>query len=271
MSKHLRVFYLTIASAVWILQIFTQAHPQDIIATIKVDKRLPDTVEITGKFTDQDMRRRGRNISFVLERAGITGLGSRISDVRLFGPDREPVGNRRMIEGEYLADSDYTAFSYNVAVRRTERASSAAHVSSLGADAAVIMLGDLLPQFDMDSKISAQVDFELPSGWKVYSSERPSAGYRFTTSDANKAVFFAGTDWHDRRIEGTPISLAVFGQRHFSNDEAAQMAGEIYREYKRIFRADPASKIQVAIGSPSNGARPGDWYAETRGASVTIM
>jgi hypothetical protein len=271
MSKHLRVFYLTIASAAWTLQIFTQAYPQDIIATVKVDKRLPDTIEITGKFTDPGMRRRGRNISFALERAGITGLGSRISDVRLFGPAWEPVGSRRMMEGEYLADADYTAFSYKVTVRHDERASALAHVSSLGADAAVIMLGDLFPQFDIDSKSSAQVDFELPAGWKVYSSERSSAGYGFTTSDANKAVFFAGTEWHDQKIEGTPVSLAVFGERHFSNDEAAQMASEIYREYKRIFGADPTSKIQIAIGSPSNGARPGDWYAETRGSSVTIM
>ena len=131
MSKHFRLFYLTIASAVWTLQIFTQAYSQDIIATIKVDKRLPDTIEITGKFTDPGLRRRGRNISFALERAGITGLGSRISDVRLFGPAWEPVGSRRMMEGEYLADADYTAFSYKVTVRHDERASAAATTSLL--------------------------------------------------------------------------------------------------------------------------------------------
>src|SRR5688572_28098797 len=116
MSKQVRVFYLTIASAVWILQIFTQVGAQDIVATVKVAKRLPQTVEINGRFSETGKPIQHLNLSFLLDYAGIRDLGGRVTDVRLFDVAGKPVSNRRMIEGEYLADGDYSAFSYNVSV-----------------------------------------------------------------------------------------------------------------------------------------------------------
>lgn len=271
MSKQHRLFYLTIVSATWILQIFTQASAQDVTATIKLDKRLPEAVEITGRFTDSGLKKRGRNLSFVLDHAGIQGLGARIGDIRLFDGGGRLVANRKMIDGEYLAEGDFSAFVYTVSVQRNKRPSAAAHVSWVSDDSGVLMLGDLIPRVAGDSKISAKVNLSLPQGWEVHSSSALVDENNFVVADVVKAVFFIGNGWRNVPVDGAPISFAIYGERHYSDAEAVQMVREIYADYRKMFDRDPASKIQISIGSLPNTGRPGEWYAETRGTTVTIV
>jgi hypothetical protein len=270
MSKQIRVFYLTFSLAVLVLQIFTNASAQDIIATVKVDKRLPQAVEIIGRFSDSGIKKRGRNLSFLLDYAGVQGLGGRISEVKLFGSDGHIVASRRMIDGEYVASDDYSAFSYKASAEPT-KTSALAHVSWISDDSGILMFGDLFPQFSSESKVSAKVQFDLPTGWEVQSSEAFSGRNVFETNDIEHAVFFVGADWRNHLVEGIPASVAITGEREFSDDEAAQSVREIYLEYRKIFGGDPAAKMQIAVAPLSENSQTGQWYAETRGTTVTIV
>lgn len=49
------------------------------------------------------------------------------------------------------------------------------------------------------------------------------------------------------------------------------MAGEIYREYRKIFGAEPATDAQIVIAKFPTASIPGTWEAETRGRTVTII
>ena len=270
MSKQVQIFYLTIASAVLVLQIFTNASAQDIIATIKVDKRLPQAVEINGRFSDTGLKKRGRNLSFLLDYAGVLDLGGRISEVKLLESDGRVVASRRMIDGEYLASEGYSAFSYKVSVQPT-KISGLAHVSWISDDSGILMFGDLFPQFSSENKVSARVQLDLPTGWDVQSSEAFSGRNAFETNDIEHAVVFVGTDWRNHLVEGIPVSVAISNERQFSDEEAAQFVREIYLEYQKIFAGDPASKTQIVVAPIGDSSQTGQWYAETRGTTVTIV
>ena len=271
MSKQLPLFYLTLASVVWILQIFTQAAGQDVFATVKVDERLSQRVKITGTFTDSAQAGLGRNLSFLSEYAGIQGLGSRISEVSLFDGAGRAVANRRMIDGEYLADRDFSRAAYEVAVRPPSRPSASAHISWIDGDAGVLMFGDLFPRLSSGKVLGTSIKFDVPPTWTIQSSEASAGKNTFLTLDLTKAVFFVGATWRELQVPDTPVRLAIEGERHVSDEEAAAMVREIYSVYRGLFGGHPAMRLQIGIARLPGSSQPGEWYAETRGTTVTIV
>lgn len=267
MSKHHPAFYLIIVAAALNLQFFTIAHAQVFEAAVKIDQG-GRTAQIKGKFSGATSE---RNLSFLLSTAGVEKLAGRISDISLRGQSGSRVGFKKLIDGEYLAESGIAAWEYTVDLSPPKNDDAAAHVSWVSGERGVLMLDDLLPQMGNDGPRSGKIRFELPDQWSIISSERRIENNSFEISDSGRAVFVVGRDWTNRQVDSAPVEIAISGEWHFSDEEAGQMAAEIYDVYRKMFGRDPAAKMQVAIAKFPNPVGPGQWQAETRGNTVTII
>jgi hypothetical protein len=267
MSKHHRTFYLIIFAAALNLQLFTNARAQACDAVVKVDEA-GKSARIWGIFSGPPNK---RNLSFLPSIAGVERLGERISNVSIIGTAGGAVGFRKLTDGEFLAEDDIRSWEYTIDLSPPKKDGAAAHVSWTSGDRGVLMLDDLLPQSGKDGDRPGRVNFELPAGWSVISSEKRIEGTCFEILDPERAVFFVGTGWRSKKASDVPIELAISGEWLFSDQEAAEMAAEIYSAYRKMFGDDPVSGMQVAITKFPNDVRHGQWQAETRGHTVTII
>ena len=269
MSKYFRSFLLIFAAFLQILQFFTNSDAQDVEATIKIDANSPSVARVEGRFVKE---RASKNLSFILDYAGITGLGERVSNVRLLGGDKKPVAFRRMIAGEYLADDDFRSWSYAVNLLPVAKQSAAAHLSWLGKDGGVIMLDDLLPQLGK-GKPSLKLTFDLPPGWKILVAERRVAPASFEIDNVEKAVFYIGSDRREKDLSSGNIRLKlnISGDWLFSDEEAAAIAASIFKEYERVFGPAPATDFRIGISKFQIPVSVGNWEADTRGRSITLV
>jgi len=268
MSKYFRSFLLIFAAFVQILQFFTKTDAQDIEAMIKIAANSGTLANVEGRFVKEHV---GKNMPFALDSAGISGLGERISDVR-FARDGKTIAFRQIVAGEYLAESDFLAWSYKVDLTSNKKWSAAAHLSWLAKDGGVIMLDDLLPQFG-NWRGSLKLTFDLPLGWKILTTERRVAPGLFEIDNIQKAIFYIGSDRREKDLSSGNVllKLNMSGDWLFSDEEAAAMAMSIFKEYERLFGMAPATELQIGISKFQNPVSVGNWEAETRGRNVTIV
>lgn len=279
MSKTSRTILLISAAAVLILQFFTFAEGKDIEVRIKISADSPTTVEVEGKFLSLTPRKNPRNLSFPNEYGSATGLAERISNVELSDRDGHPVTYKRFIAGEYVADADFANWKYRVDLTPPKQQSAAVHVSWIKGDVGLLMLDDLLPQ-GSGEKISAAVKVSLPTGWSTSASEPstsftpllPSGGtYYF--EDIEKASLVVARNLREKPLlfNDLFIKLATSDEWQFSDDEAANLATEIYKKYAKIFGSLPNKFVQIAIMKFPVDVAIGNWEADTRGNSITIL
>src|SRR5687768_8291972 len=105
MSKPGRLFYVLFVAPYLCLQIFTNGAGQALEAVITVHPETP-VIDVKGRFIDTSAIKNPRNFSFARDAAGVGGLGGRIRAVELVGSNGEPIGYRKLIDGEFLADAD---------------------------------------------------------------------------------------------------------------------------------------------------------------------
>ena len=80
--------------------------------------------------------------------AGVLNLGSRIDAVKLFDAAGKEVANRKIAPGQFQASAPATRFRYEVNLAAPVRAADAARVSWVSAERGLLMLRDLLPEWD---------------------------------------------------------------------------------------------------------------------------
>ena len=133
------------------------------------------------------------------------------------------------------------------------------------------MLDDLLPQLPKGG--SARITFELPAGWEIFSAESRNTGTEFETKHAARSVFAVGRGWRKRTITSgrSAVDLLIRGEWNFTDEDLAQMAGEVFGEYRKNLGSEPAEKMQIVISRFPSGAAHGTWQAETRGNNVLIL
>jgi hypothetical protein len=267
MSKLYRIFYLIIFTAALNLQFFTNAQAQAFEAVVRIDQD-GKRAEVKGKSFGEESK---RTLSFLLSVAGTGGLGRRISNVKVSAPDGSAIAFKKLIDGEFLAESDIKSWEYYVDLAPPKSDGAAAHISWVSDGRGVLMLDDLLPQMEKGRACSGKVSLELPSGWGVLASEKRIGGNKFEVADAERAVFFIGRDWRSVPVREFPVEIAISGGWLFSDEDAAQMSAEIYGVYRKIFGRDPAGRIQIALTKFPNAVTPGQWQAETRGSTVTVV
>jgi predicted metalloprotease with PDZ domain len=224
---------------------------------------------VSGRFLQPDPAR--KNLSFLRESAGIDGLGERISDVKLETSEGMAVAFKRLIPGEYLAESGFDVWSYKFDLKANKRPSAAAHVSWVNDSTGVLMLDDLLPQFGASGNPrTAKVILNPPAGWKIWTTEKNSDRNVFDAADIEKAVFIIGKDFREVKTSNPSLNLIILGQWQFADSDAADIAGEIYSNYIKLFGTAPSSP-QIALLKFPQTVQPGEWEADTHGQTVTVI
>ena len=132
------------------------------------------------------------------------------------------------------------------------------------------MLDDLLPQISTNSQsFAAKIKIELPTGWRVISSEKVVGENVFEVENVAKAIFVVGKNWRETKTAN--LNLTISGEWRFEDAAAAQIADEIYREYVKLFGEIPNGKPQIVLARLPKDAKFGRWEAETRGRTLTIF
>ncbi len=270
-SKILRSIPLIFAVSVQILQFFTNAGAQDVEIRVKIEVDQPAIAVIDGIFKTDRPVKSAKSLSFLMSYAGIDGLGERVSELLLMDKNGKSVESRRLIAGEYLAESEFRSWSYKFSLEPHTNATAAAHLSWIADERGVIMLDDLLPQ--LGARTSARITFELPSGWTISSAAAGGGSGRFDTPDIEKTVFYLGRQRREKELEvgNSRLRLGISGQWQFTDEEAAAMAASVFREYMRIFGSVPDGDFIINIAKFPSATGFGRWEADTRGASVTII
>ncbi|MEO7659400.1 MAG: hypothetical protein ABIV48_07275 [Pyrinomonadaceae bacterium] len=270
-SKILRSIPLIFGVSVQILQFFTNAGAQDLEIRVKIEADQPANARVGGIFKTARTIKSAKNMSFLMSYAGIAGLGERVSEMRLADKNGLSVESKRLIAGEYLAESEFRSWSYKFSLEPLSNAAAAAHLSWIADERGVIMLDDLLPQ--LGPRTSARVSFELPAGWTVSSVAEGNGAGVFDTPDIEKAVFYLGRQRREKELEvgKSRLKLGISGAWRFTDDEAATMAASVFREYTRIFGSAPDGDFIIDISKFPSATGFGRWEADTRGSSVTIV
>jgi hypothetical protein len=270
MNYQKKTAYQIIAPLFLVLQIFTNGFARD--ATFEVDlTRGAALVRIKGSFTEESEVTNRKNLAFLNSIGGANELGKRILEVRLFDRTGRPVEVKRFADGEYVAARDYHAWEYTIDLTPSRNNSAAAHISWVNAENGILMTDDLLPQFIANARsASADVTLKPPTDWKSFSAESNSPNSGVHIDEISKGIIFVGKSFREKSVKSN-VDLMISGTWHFTDDEASQMAGEIFQEYTRIFGAAPAKPVRIAIMKFPGTMNHGVWEAETRGRNVTLL
>jgi hypothetical protein len=265
MSKNSRSILPILAAFFVILQFFARASGQSVQATIRIDPGQGTVVQTSGK-----IRTKSRNLSFLRALAGAGKLGERVSEVSLFDAGGSPVTYKKFVAGEYVADSEFSTWSYTIDLTPPSNRTGAANVSWLTTRGGILMLDDLLPQF---AAKDGRVTLDVPSGWRAFSQNRRAPGNEFETNDVSKSVIFVGRDLLEMPFSalGTQMSIFLDGEWNFTSSEAVAATKEVYSEYWKLFGSSPQNEIYIAVLRFPSTVAVGNWEADTRGSTVTIL
>lgn len=270
MSKIFSSFLPVFAAFLLILQFFTLSDAQDIMATIKikVDRRI--TAEIIGTFAPDLVKKHPRNFSILNEYAGSSGLAGRFSNVKLYERSGDLLPHKSFNLSELVTERDIGKFSYTVDLTPLPTPAAAAHISWAQQSAGILMLDDLLPQ---QVGKTAHIKVEIPDGWSLSSSERLIGSQEFDVANLEKAVLYIGTGRREKSLAvgDSKMRLSISGEWFFSDEDAEQIATSIFAQYTKIFGSFPPTDVNIAILKFPTPVNTGNWEADTRGRSVTIV
>ena len=255
-----------------ILLFFRYVSAQQIEVKVRLASISPAVVQVEGRFLQSNINH--KNWVFLRSFAGVENLGERISNLNLRDVQGKTILSKKLIEGEYLADSEASNWDYliNIDSRLNEKA--AAHISWLKNEQGILMTGDLLPQFEAGGlPVSAKITFELPADWKISSSEKPSAANTYDITDIDKAVFVIGKNRREiKKADGkNTFNFVISGEWNFSDEEASKMAEHIFAEYRNSFGAPASPNIQVLLFHFPKEVKFGRWEADTRGSTSMVF
>lgn len=259
------------AAVFFLLGTNSAVFAQDLDIKITVDSSDPTLIQVEGKFL-KESGLQNHNWVFRKTYANTRGLAERIRDLELYDAQGQPIKTKKFAAGEFLAETRSKSFKYSVDLGLTHVDSAAAHVSWIEGSHGLVMLNDLLPQFD-DIKLAARIIFELPVGWKVTASEKISNDGAFLVEDTKNAVFLVGNGWRELNSDKALGGVKIFslGQWQFEDAEIVEMANGLVSEYSRLFKTKAIAGINIFLLPFPKPTPPGRWQAETRGRNITII
>ena len=259
MSKHLSAVLVALPL---ILQIFNNSFGQKSEIEITIDAATASAA-IQGRTTDAT----SRNFSILREYAGTPNLAARVSNIILEDNLGRSVAFKQFIPGEYVAESDFSSWRYLMKLAPSAFASSAAHTSWIGSDSALLFAQDLLPTFVTARGASTLVKVNAPPGWQVFGdlsagSQPASSGAMFLSKSA-RVIDISPSD--------SSLRMVVTGEWKFTDQQAAAFFKEIYGEYSKLFGGSPTKAANLFLVPFPTKVAPGDWEADTRGNTVTVV
>jgi predicted metalloprotease with PDZ domain len=210
-----------------------------------------------------------RELRFLTQFGSVTKLDQRVSGIELFSNKGETVASHLVSPGQWVAESDFIAWRYRVNITQSNDRFASAHVTWANNDSSMIALGDLLPQ----GLKSARVSVSVPSNWRLFPGASAENSYVFELGSVEKVVFHAGRTLRRStfRSGGCDVELGIAGDWYFTDAEVAQIAESIVTSYSQVLGGIPARKIQIAIRPFPFEVPRGQWEADSRGSSISIM
>jgi predicted metalloprotease with PDZ domain len=262
MSKPLKTISLTFAVFVLILQFFYNSYGQIVEIKINLDKT--ETV-ISGKLDNSVPQ---KNLWFLQNYAGQVNLTERFSEISLHNQNGRIIEYKQLADGEFLAQNDFQTFNYKAKLTAINP-TAMAHVSWLDGEQGILMLGDLIPQFG--GKVSAKITFGLPKDWRVVSSETKTDENSFLVENVENAIFYIGKNVRELNTGNNKLNFSLSGEFLFKDEDAAQMASEIFADYENLFGGISPNRKQILLVRYPKDVKFGRWEAETRGSTVMIL
>lgn len=264
MSKTFCSILPILAVILQILHFFTNAAAQDVEATMSVRTDSRAQADISWKIAPADPTRR---LWFLDEYGGVKDLAKRYYPrVAIYDLQDLLVASQPSDVLDQIDRSRGGRFRHWVYLAPLASATAAAHISWVNGDRGVLMPDDLLPQ---GVGKTAKLKIAVPDGWKIFTTAHLGPDGDYDVGNIEKACFIIGRDW--REIDAGKFKLIVAGEWKFSDSEAVKMASEIYDDYTRMFGAAPSQNPQIAIMKFPGNVGTGNWEADTRGNSVTIV
>lgn len=260
MSKILAPIPIVLAAFVLILQFFTIAEAQDVDVRIRIKAEKAVTADVT---VSVNVTNKAERIWFIDRYGEVAGLlTERFSHVYFYDKPGYLIARKRMQLNETVSLKDVGKLSYSVELDPFVGTFAAAHTSWAKADGGVLVLDDLLPQ---EIGKTAKVSFELPIGWKVAGL----AAQPVVVPNIEKAVFYVGSNM--REMASGRVKLAISGEWHFTDAEAAEMAVSIMKEYEKAFGKLQETNVTVRLSKFPHPVGLGIWEGDTRSSTVTIV
>lgn len=265
MIKKFPLFFAVIAH---ILFLALTGFAQDFEIKVKIVSPQNSIIHIEANFPKGETR---KNLAFLQSYADAESLDSRIENLKIKDAEKREIAFVKHSVGEYRAAENFSFISYDLKASVPENVLTTAHISWLTESHGLLMLNDLLPDFE--KKSAAKISFELPPNWKISASEKQVGEKIFQVSDVQNAIFLVGTNWqkHSLPIAESIVNFSTVGEWNFKTDEAAKLSGEILREYRKIFGTIPEKQINVFLLRFPRNIGFERWRAETRGSNVTIL
>ncbi len=266
-----RPYYLIFVVAAQVLHFFTNATGQDIDLKVEIHAEKPSVVSVTGRFPNAKADFQHRNLSFLRSYAGFDQLGERIAGLALKNKNGEPVAYQTAVPGEYVTDAPFVEWSYTLDLSYRKEQNAAAHISWIGSENGILMLGDMLPLFgDSGKPVSARARIVLPNGWRQMDNRIDDT---LITEDVASEIVAIGKDLRFRTVHagGTAIMICIAGEWLFTSDEITSFARDVYSKTRETFGSNASEKVFVNIFRFPQNAAHGQWQAETRGRNVTII
>jgi hypothetical protein len=266
MKTRFRTYYLIFSSFLLALHFFTNAAAQDLEAKVEIRGENPSIAAITGRFP---AFANNRNLSFQRSVAGFSELSDRIKNLKLFDASGKQIAYQA-IAGEYVSDATFAAWSYSVDLAPRKEPAAAAHVSWIANGNGLLMLGDLLPFVADGRNVSGRVVIALPQGWRQLENR---VNGTIDSDDIFSEVASVGTDVRYRTVHsnGTSVSICLAGNWLFTDDEIANFVQSIYAKTSEIFSSPAGKEVYINVFRFPQNIPHGQWQAETRGRSVTIV
>lgn len=263
MSKSCRTFKAILSAL--LVGVLSSVYSQELSVSLKIDAGAPSTAVIEGAFRSKGPH---RELRFLTDYGSASKLNERISGLRLFAADGSQVMPHEAGPGRYIAESDIVSFAYRVDLTPRHDLFSAAHISWANNDGAILSLDDLLPE----DQFTADISFQLPEGWTIVNTGQPR-GTRFKVTDIERAVLHAGRGMRTAvlKVPDGDVTVTVVGEWRFTDEDASEMAGSLFKEYAALFGGRPSGPLNITLRPFPKTLSMGQWEASSRGKNVTIV
>ncbi len=217
-------------------------------------------------------------ISFVDQFAGVDRLSERVHALKLTTASGEALPREIRGNGLYLfsAKPGGIKIGYEMKLARALDPAQFALCSSVGTDAAVLMMADLLPRVcrgeqSCEANNPARLKIAVPNGWQLATIEHEREGI-FDLPDSSRAVFFlAKFREQTTKLGAMNLRVAVAGEWNFSDEEVFPLAAAIAGQQAAMIGSREQGDFLVTIApfpQPLTGLRSS---AVTLGRTVVLM
>lgn len=188
--------------------------------------------------------------------AGVDRLSERVRSIKIASAQGAALPVEIRGNGLYFVALNSTSpvyLSYEMQLARALDPSQYALVSSLGLDAGVFIIGDLLPRICFGDENCAlaqnpmRLKIEPPAGWRIATTE-PQQDDSFRLVDPSRAIFFMGRLREGKaKIGEINLRVAIAGDWSFGEQEVFFLAEAIAREQAALVGSRERGEFLVTL------------------------